>query len=64
MVPASAVQKDAHETEDEEAADSTPAGSATFFLEINHIFYGHSLPSVDSRREFVSFWRKNVHNTG
>ena len=36
MVPASAVQKDVHETEDEEAADSTPAGSATFFLEINH----------------------------
>ena len=28
------------------------------------IFYGHSLPSADSRRAVVSFWRKNVHNTG
>ena len=27
-------------------------------------FYGHSLPSADSRRVVVSFWRKNVHNTG
>ena len=24
----------------------------------------HSLPSADSRRAVVSFWRKNVHNTG
>ena len=29
-----------------------------------NIFYGHSLPSADSRRAVVSFWRKNVHNTG
>ena len=28
------------------------------------VFYGHSLPSADSRRAVVSFWRKNVHNTG
>ena len=27
-------------------------------------FYGHSLPSSDSRRAVVSFWQKNVHNTG
>ena len=27
-------------------------------------FYGHSLPSADSRRAIVSFWQKNVHNTG
>ena len=26
--------------------------------------FGHSLPSADSRRAIVSFWRKNVHNTG
>ena len=26
--------------------------------------YGHSLPSIDSSRAVVSFWRKNVHNTG
>ena len=25
---------------------------------------GHSLPNADSRRSVVSFWRKNVHNTG
>ena len=29
-----------------------------------NIFFGHSLPSADSRRAVVSFWRKNVHNTG
>ena len=28
-----------------------------------NIFYGHSLPSADSKRAVVSFWRKNVHNT-
>ena len=36
------------------------------FMEIDHenIFCGHSVPSADSRRAVVSFWRKNVHNTG
>ena len=29
-----------------------------------NIFYSHSLPSADSRRAVVSFWQKNVHNTG
>ena len=29
-----------------------------------NIFYGHSLRSADSRKAVVSFWRKNVHNTG
>ena len=29
-----------------------------------NIFYGHYLPSTDSRRAVVSFWQKNVHNTG
>ena len=35
-------------------------------VEIDHenIFYGHSPPSADSRRAVVSFWRKNVHNSG
>ena len=25
------------------------------------LVYGHSLPSADSRRAVVSYWRKNVH---
>ena len=43
-----------------------PPMSATFFRGdwSWNIFYGHSLPSADSRRAVVSFWRKNVHNTG
>ena len=44
----------------------TPPRSATFFRGdwSWNIFYGHSLPSADSRRAVVSFWRKSVHNTG
>ena len=40
--------------------------SATFFCRdwSWNIFYGHSLPSADSRRVVVSFCQKNVHNTG
>ena len=43
-----------------------PPRSATFFCgEWSwNIFYCHSLPSAYSRRAVVSFWRKNVHNTG
>ena len=43
-----------------------PPRSATFFRGSWswNIFYGHSLPSADSGRAVVSFWRKNVHNTG
>ena len=43
-----------------------PPRSATFFRGdwSRNIFCGHSLPSADSRRTVVSFWRKNVHNTG
>ena len=43
-----------------------PPRSATFFRGdwSWNIFYGHSLPSTDSRRAVVSFWWKNVHNTG
>ena len=43
-----------------------PLRSATFFRgEWSwNIFYSHSLPSAGSRRAVVSFWRKNVHNTG
>ena len=65
-VPASVAQLDAHPTGDQEVAGSTPARLATFFRWdwSGNIFYGHSLPSADSRRAVVSFWRKNVHNTG
>ena len=43
-----------------------PPRSATFFRGdwSWNIFYGHSLPSADSRRAVISLWRKNVHNTG
>ena len=53
-------------TGDQEVAGSTPAevGNILSWRLIMNIFYGHSLPSADSRRAVVSFWRKNVHNTG
>ena len=39
-----------------------PPRSATFFHGDRswNTFYGHSLPSADSRRVVVSFWQKNV----
>ena len=59
-------QLDACLTGDQEVVGSTPTGSATVFREylIMKYFYDHSLPSADSRRAVVSFWWKNVHNTG
>ena len=59
-------QLDGHPTGDQEVVGFIPARSATFFpgdLSRN-IFYCHSFPSADSSRAFVSFRRKNVHNTG
>ena len=56
-------QLDARQTGNQEIAGSTPAGSATFFLEIDHK-KGHFHPSADSRRAVVNFRRKNVHNAG
>ena len=50
-------------TGDQEVAGSIPTGSSNILswrLTIN-IFYGHSLPSADSRRAVFSFWQKNVH---
>ena len=53
-------------TGDQKVASSIPARSATFFHGdwSWNIFYGRSLHSADSRRAVVSFWQKNVHNTG
>ena len=63
---ASVAQLDARPTGDQEVVGSTHAGLATFFHGdwSWNIFYGHSLPLADSRRAGVSFWQKNVHNTG
>ena len=49
----------------DQVAGLTPAevGNVLSWRVIMNIFYGHSLPSADSRRAVVSFWRKNVHNT-
>ena len=51
---------DARPTGDQEVAGSIPAGSAAFFRGdwSWHIFCGLSIPSADSKREVVSFWRK------
>ena len=49
-------------TGDRKSRVQPPPRSAIFFR--GDIFYGHSLPSAHSRRAVVSFWRKNVHNTG
>ena len=57
-------QLDARQTGDQEAASLTPLGQHHSFVEmIMNIFYGHSLPSADSRRAVVNLWRKNVYNT-
>ena len=56
---------DMRPTDDQEVAGSTPAGRQHSFVEIDHeLFCTVTLPSADSRRAIVSFWRKNVHNTG
>ena len=66
ILPASVAQLDAHPTGDQEVAGLTPAGSATFFcgdLVMKYFLWSFS-HYADSRRAGVSFWRKNVHNTG
>ena len=63
---ASVAQLDVRQTGDQKVANSTPSGWQHSFMEIDHeiFFYGNSTPSADSRRAVVSFWQKNVHNTG
>ena len=48
---------------DREVAGSIPAGRGNILSMrlIMENFYDHSLPSADSGRAVVSFWRKNVH---
>ena len=60
------VKSQTGQTGDQEVVGSTPARFATFFRGdwSWNIFCYHYLPSTDSRREVVSFWWKNVHNTG
>ena len=55
-----------HPTGDQEVAGSIPAGFGNIlsWRLIMKYFLGHSLPYADSRRTVVSFWLKNVHNTG
>ena len=60
--PASVAQLDARPTGDQ--GFDPRRGRQHSFVEIDHEIYGHSLPSADSRRAVVSFWQKNVHNTG
>ena len=65
-LPASVVQLDVRPTGEQEVAGLTRPGRQLSFVKILswNIFYRHSLTSADSRRAFVSFWRKNEHNTG
>ena len=63
---ASVAQLNTRPNGDEEIAGLTPARSAKLFYGdwSWNIFYDYSVPSADSRRAVVSFWKKNVHNTG
>ena len=63
---ASVAQLDARPTGDQEVAGSAPAevGNILSWRLIMKYFLQSFSPSADSRRAVVSFWRKNVHNTG
>ena len=65
MTLAPVAQLHARSTDDQEVAGSTPVGSATFFRgDLIMKYFLRSFPSADLGRAVVSFWRKNVHNTG
>ena len=57
--PASLAQSDARPTGDQDVAGSIPTGSGNILPW--RLIMKYSLPSADSRRAVVSFWRKNVH---
>ena len=65
-LPALVAQLDARPTGDQAVAGSTPTevGNILSWRLIMKYFLWSSLPSPDSRRAVVSFWWKNVHNTG
>ena len=64
---ASVAQFGARPTGDQEVAGLTLAGSAHSVVEIDHEMLSMvilSLTLIHSRRAVVSFWQKNVHNSG
>ena len=66
-LPASVVQLDALSDWRPGGCGFNPSqGRQHSFMEIDHEIFStvFSLSSADSRRAVVSFWRKNVHNTG
>ena len=57
----------AHPTSDQEFAGLTPLWSATIFhKDVDHEIFSIIILSLLLIQEerFVSFWQKNVHNTG
>ena len=63
--PASVAQLDAPSDWRPEGRGFNPCwGRQHSFLEIDHEVFSTVILSADSRRAVVSFWRKNVHNTG
>ena len=58
---------DERPTCDQEVAGLIPAEVGNIFswrFDHEFFFYGYFVPSADSGRTVVSFWRKNVHDTG
>ena len=64
--PTMVAQLDARPTGDQEVAGSTPhhVGNILSWRLIMKYFLRSFYSSADLRRAVVSFWRKNVHNTG
>ena len=63
-MPALVAQLDARSLGDEVTVDSCEVDNILSWRFDHEIFSTVILSSTDSRRAGVSFWRKNVHNTG
>ena len=65
-MPASVAWLDAHSTGDQEVAGSIPTRSCAIlpWRLIMNIFYGHSLPSADSRRALLASGKRMYTSTG